>query len=125
MSFPEEDKSLFRESASSPEEAEILLPIFREEIRLLKEAEQANKANKKDGTVNLLSVNVDELTLEDMEMWEAVKNYSVIEVSIKVFEKYRAAARERGNQSRADFAGFVANKLSVAVAWGNIHGLYE
>lgn len=124
MSFPEEDKSLPRESALSPEEAEILLPIFREEIRLLKEAEQANKAKKKDSTVNLLSVNVEELTVADMQMWEAVKNYSTVKVLTEVFEKYRTAARESGNKSRADFAGFVANKLTAAMAWGNMHGLY-
>ena len=125
MNSSEENKSSPQESVLSSEEAEILLPIFREEIRVLKEAELANKAKKKDSPVNLLSVDVDELTVPDMEMWEAVKNYSVVKVSAEVFEKYRAAARESGNRSRADFAGFMANKFTAAMAWGNIHGLYE
>jgi len=60
-----------------------------------------------------------------MNMWEAVKNYSTVKVPTEVFEKYRAAARESGNKSRADFAGFMANKFTAAMAWGDIHGLYE
>ena len=72
-----------------------------------------------------MDVNVDELTVEAMNMWEAVKNYSTVKVPTEVFEKYRAAARESGNRSRADFAGFMANKFTAAMAWGNIHGLYE
>lgn len=125
MGFPEESKSLPGEPALPSEEAEVLLPVFREEIRLLKEAELANQTKNKNSTVNLLSVNVDELTLEDMHMWEAIKNYSTVKVPTEVFEKYRVAVRESGNKSRADFAGFVANKFTAAMAWGNMHGLYE
>lgn len=125
MSFPKESKSLPGESVLPSEEAEILLPVFREEIGLLKEAELANKAKNNDSTVNLLSVNVDELTVADMHMWEAIKNYSTVKVPTEVFEKYRVAARGSGNQSRSDFAGFLANKFTAVMAWSNIHGLYE
>ncbi|MDO8483032.1 MAG: hypothetical protein Q7S86_04410 [bacterium] len=125
MDSSEENKSSPQESGLPQEDTEILLSVFREEIRALQAVERENKKQEKGGTVNLLKVDVDELTVEDMEMWEAVKNYSVVKVSTEVFEQYRVAARESGNQSRTDFAGFVANKFTAAMAWGNIHGLYE
>ena len=116
MNSSEENKSSPRESALSPEDAEILLPIFREEIRVLKAAEEENQKLKKTGTANLLEVKVDELTVADMEMWEAVKNYSTAKVPQEVFAAYRELARASGNKSRADFPGFLANKLSAAMA---------
>lgn len=115
MSSPEANQ--LQPAGGTPEDDAILLAVFREEIQDLK--------TKERGTVNLSGVNPDELTAEDMRMWEAVSRYSVAKVPQDTFGAYRTAARSSGNKSRADFAGFLANKLSALVAWGNLHDLHE
>ena len=65
-------------------------------------------------TIFLNSINIDELTKKDMEMWNMVENVILTEKSIKSIkpklDEYYINMKNFGNESRKSFAGFLENR---------------
>ncbi|MCR4311508.1 MAG: hypothetical protein NUV54_03025 [Candidatus Taylorbacteria bacterium] len=136
----------------TPEESlEKQLSDFKEEIATLKkqqeqafslqtERNEVKKGAEKEGRpiddgftdvktpVHFESVNPNELTIEDRNMWEIVKQHmmsfekaSVTPVPIdtlwNMLRDYQRSAIESGNDSRIAFAGFIANRLTVILGY--------
>lgn len=82
---------------------------FREEIERLKTIEEkAGTSAHLRGAENIPEVNTAELTNEDMEIWQKLKDNIL---TIEEFENYRNDVVNLGNSSRGDFVGFVGNRL--------------
>ena len=62
--------------------------------------------------IELLSVNPDELTMEDAQMWYRVKNYQKGSVTRPEYEKYSRDVVNSNNPSRINFRAVIANKLT-------------
>ncbi len=70
------------------------------------------KANEiKEGIAHLETMSVDELTFDDMDIYDKLKNHIL---SIGEFEVYRQSAQNSGNKSRIDFAGYIGNMLTAS-----------
>ncbi|MFA7315428.1 MAG: hypothetical protein WC059_01330 [Candidatus Paceibacterota bacterium] len=65
-----------------------------------------------EGAVHFENISVDELTIDDMEMYTKLKNATL---TPSEFEVYRASIERTHNKSRIFFAGYIANKLSSDV----------
>ena len=77
---------------------------FRKEIQDLQAKEKVGGE-----TVHLEGVKAEDLTSEDMKMWERYKDRMLTEED---FEKYRDSVLKGDNKSRQYFVGFLANKLT-------------
>lgn len=94
----------FRETIKSSSTSEF--EFFLSDIHTLK----ANEI--KEGTAYFDTLSVDELTLDDMEIYTKLKNGTL---ASSEFEVYRASIERTHNKSRIFFAGYIANKLSSDV----------
>ncbi|MEK7170676.1 MAG: hypothetical protein AAB767_05305 [Patescibacteria group bacterium] len=120
MHFSSENLNGAEQPDNSAEKAII---DFRQEMRTLKtQEEQAAVLKEKDASVNsewhFEKINPDELTLEDRDMWEAVKSNlsgGPADILRSIFQDYCRRAEASGNQSRMAFSAFVANKLTVII----------
>lgn len=76
---------------------------FLSEVRSLKDNEE------QEGTAHFVNVEISELTIDDMEMYEKLKNGALTSSD---FEVYRSSVERTHNKSRILFAGYIANKFS-------------
>jgi len=60
----------------------------------------------------LLNVGAEELTEEDAEMWEKIKNYRSKPVTKEEFFAYRDKVIKSNNRSRGNFLAVMANKIN-------------
>jgi hypothetical protein len=63
--------------------------------------------------IELVNVNLNELTEDDARMWYKVINNKKRPLSIKEFRDYKNKASASGNVSRDNFAQVLANKTSL------------
>ena len=91
-----------------------------EAVKLINE----NKHEFDGATWHFGKINPDELTSEDMDMWEVVKtslatsklkgdkeNRIPADTLMGIFEDYKKRVRESKNLSRGQFCAFIANKI--------------
>lgn len=90
--------------------AEASLDVFKREIEALKTEETMNGGR----TVNLFEVDVADLTLADMAMWNRMKRKrpNGRDALVAVFEEYRVQTLAAGNPSRNAFVAFLAQELT-------------
>ena len=85
---------------------------FKESIK-----EYQNAGLGIENTIFLDAINVDELTKEDMEMWNKVESCILNEQSIKttkpIIDEYHTQMKKEGNASRKNFAGFLENRSDI------------
>ena len=103
-----------RESDFEPNNEESKFEAFKEEIRKIREEEERGERVSKhlaaiEGHPGLSE---DELTLEDMEFWEKIKQGNFDKEEF--FEKKRKVYQE-GNASRIVFWDFLANVIGSMV----------
>ncbi len=85
------------------------LQKFREEIGRLKTEREEGRL---DGMFELLSINPEDLTLEDAEVWQKViqqkaENFSKVDLA-----SYQQKIKTSKNSSREQFLGLIKNKIS-------------
>ena len=102
---------MFNPEIKNSGEEEGKLDKFKKEIAEIKQKETKGELS----TIHLSeteyrkAVDVNELTEKDMEIWEKLKEGTL---RTDEFREYRAEI-PKDNQSRIDFAAFIANKLSI------------
>ena len=94
------------------ENLEMPLQNFIEEIRKLKETEQAEKKS-----ISLLSIEPDELTIEDAECWAKIADGSITGEDLndyreKLLDK-DGHPKEGVSKSRIAFFAFINNRASI------------
>lgn len=106
------------------------LSDFKDFMREFKRQEEASRLIQEDkqefdgATWHFGKINPDELTSEDMDMWEVVKtslatsklkgdkeNRIPADTLMSIFEDYKKRVRESKNLSRGQFCAFIANKI--------------
>jgi hypothetical protein len=102
------------EKKEAPEKS---LEEFRQEIQRLKDEEIEKKGQK--ANPDLLGTEVEELTEDDMRIWQNYKKLTVeniTEKDMQEFENYRRSINAKETPGRENFCAFLANKL--AGLWG-------
>jgi len=109
----------FKETGSSQESLE----SFRKEIQELQQKELEKKKAAENpnrvGNPDLLGIEVDQLTEDDMRIWQNYKKLTVdniTEKDIQDFENYKGSIDAKKTPGRKSFAAFVINKLTAI--WG-------
>jgi hypothetical protein len=113
------------------------LADFKETMREFKRQEELvaklaveGKQKFTSATWHFGEVNPDELTEEDMGMWEVVKTNLITSKSkddernripadtlLDIFKDYKANVKRSGNSSREQFAAFIANKIGGPIGY--------
>lgn len=119
---------------NSPEKQ---LADFKETMREFKRQEEEaaklvaeGKQRSTNSTWHFGKINPDELTAEDMEMWEVVKtnlitsklkdderNRIPAETLLSIFREYKESIRQSSNSSREQFCAFIANKIAGPIGY--------
>jgi hypothetical protein len=89
---------------------ELKLQRFRSDIEIFAKSEEEK------GSVQLVGLSVQDLTLEDMQMWEmlnAFKQGDDADQLVDTFRQYRSKVRPLKNNSRDKFCSMIANKVTA------------
>jgi hypothetical protein len=89
---------------------ELKLQKFRTDMKIFA------KSETEKGSVQLVGLNVQDLTLEDMQMWEtlnAFKQGDNVDQLVDTFRQYRSRVRPLKNLSRDKFCSMIANKVNA------------
>lgn len=107
------------EFSNNAENNSEILKIFCEKIWELKRAEEEAFLRDGRGSVHFQSVNPDELTNEDMGIYE---KYLANALTKEEFEKYRKQFNFVSiEDSRHSFSAFIGNKLAVRLLQAEIN----
>jgi hypothetical protein len=88
------------------------LEDFQREIKELKDKEIEEKG--KGGNTHLVRIQTEELTEDDMRIWQTYKGLtvdSITEKNLKDFRKYRSRIDEEEEEGRFNFAAVMADRL--------------
>ena len=94
-------------------EEEIYLENFRNEISELKEKREKKEI---DIMYELLSIDLNELTTADADIWYKVNNYEKGLVTPESLDIYRQDVKNSKSDSRFQFRAIIFSKLSII--WG-------
>jgi len=95
------------EKIKSPEE---LLSEFQQEMTALKEQEEKETDPTKK-TAHFERINLTELTMKDLEIYQKTKDKSITEEDLNKYSK--DLKKEEVSQSRKEFIAFIGNKAFV------------
>jgi len=90
------------------------LENFQQEIQDLKDEEIEEKKEK--ANPDLINIQVEKLTPEDMKVWQIYKKLTeenITKKDVQNFEEYRESVYSDKEPARKSFAEFLANKLTI------------
>lgn len=99
------------------EQQEQALINFRAEIEAIKQEDM-----KRGTPIHLFDVNTEELTVEDMAMWNKIKDKSI---TLEDYNAYRPSFGSSLSQGQKEFRFFIANKAVPVISGKNLHELKE